>query len=192
MRWLYELHKLNVGGILCDEMGLGKTIQVIVFVAGLKYSKVRVPGFNWVGLGPVLIVCPATVMHQWVKEFHDWYPVLRVAILHDSGTHGGKRVRLHIRGGYRNFFCDGYDLKDQLVAKIAKHSGVLITSYSTLTIEQELLHNQNWHYVILDEGHIIRNPDAQVTIAAKQVRPLLIGYLACHVPALAKYQLEKV
>lgn len=26
----------------------------------------------------------------------------------------------------------------------------------------------DWHYVILDEGHKIRNPDAQATLAAKQ------------------------
>ena len=38
------------------------------------------------GLGPVLIVCPATVMHQWVKEFHTWWPPFCVAVLHSSGN----------------------------------------------------------------------------------------------------------
>ena len=27
----------------------------------------------------------------------------------------------------------------------------------------------NWHYVVLDEGHKIRNPDAQITLCCKQV-----------------------
>jgi hypothetical protein len=36
--------------------------------------------------GPVLIICPATVLRQWVREFHSWWPAFRVAILHSSGS----------------------------------------------------------------------------------------------------------
>ena len=47
------------------------------------------------GLGPVLIVCPATIMHQWVSEFHTWWPQFRVAVLHDTGTyHSGPKSAL--------------------------------------------------------------------------------------------------
>uniref|UniRef100_A0A1I7X9A6 Sodium/hydrogen exchanger n=1 Tax=Heterorhabditis bacteriophora TaxID=37862 RepID=A0A1I7X9A6_HETBA len=42
-----------------------------------------------------------------------------------------------------------------------KGGSILITSYSTFTKERKLLIKQNWHYVILDEGHKIRNPEAQ-------------------------------
>ena len=42
------------------------------------------------GLGPVLVVCPATVMHQWVSEFHTWWPPFRAAILHDTGSFGAR------------------------------------------------------------------------------------------------------
>ena len=48
--------------------------------------------FRYVGLGPVVIVCPATVMHQWVKEFHTWWPDFRVVILHSSGSYTGTEV----------------------------------------------------------------------------------------------------
>jgi len=75
VRWLWELHRQNAGGIIGDEMvvplllrhyiyllwclkGLGKTIQVIAFLAGLHHSELL--------HGPILIVCPATVMLQWV------------------------------------------------------------------------------------------------------------------------------
>ena len=37
-----------------------------------------------------------------------------------------------------------------------------------MVIHQDALLDYDWHYVILDEGHKIRNPDAQVTLAAKQ------------------------
>ena len=41
VRWLWELHCQQAGGILGDEMGLGKTIQVIAFLAGLSCSRLR-------------------------------------------------------------------------------------------------------------------------------------------------------
>jgi len=34
---------------------------------------------------------------------------------------------------------------------------------------QDNIHSYDWHYVILDEGHKIRNPNAAVTLACKQV-----------------------
>jgi DNA excision repair protein ERCC-6 len=47
--------------------------------------------FSYRGLGPVLIVCPSTLLHQWVQEFHDWWPEFRVAVLHESGSFLGKK-----------------------------------------------------------------------------------------------------
>lgn len=42
----------------------------------------------------MLIVSPATVLHQWVAEFHKWWPPFRVAVLHSTGTHAGSKKRL--------------------------------------------------------------------------------------------------
>ena len=46
VRWLWELHCQEAGGIIGDEMGLGKTIQMIAFLAALKTSKVRSKEFR--------------------------------------------------------------------------------------------------------------------------------------------------
>ncbi|XP_010789252.1 DNA excision repair protein ERCC-6 [Notothenia coriiceps] len=152
VRWLWELHCQQAGGILGDEMGLGKTIQVICFLAGLSYSKLRTRGSNYryEGLGPTVIVCPATVMHQWVQEFHTWWPPFRVAVLHETGSYTSN--------------------KEKLIPEIAACHGILITSYSAVRNLQETLQRYNWHYIILDEGHKIRNPNAGVTTACKQFR----------------------
>ncbi|XP_063347071.1 DNA excision repair protein ERCC-6 [Pelmatolapia mariae] len=152
VRWMWELHCQQAGGILGDEMGLGKTIQVISFLAGLSYSKLRTRGSNYryAGLGPTVIVCPATVMHQWVKEFHTWWPLFRVAVLHETGSFTSN--------------------KEKLIPEIAACHGILITSYSAVRNMQETLQLYNWHYIILDEGHKIRNPNAGVTVACKQFR----------------------
>ncbi|XP_073408175.1 DNA excision repair protein ERCC-6 isoform X2 [Dendrobates tinctorius] len=152
VRWLWELHCQQAGGILGDEMGLGKTIEIIVFLAGLSYSRIRTRGSNYryEGLGPSIIVSPATVMHQWVKEFHTWWPKIRVAVLHETGSFVGKKVKL--------------------IGEIGDSHGVLITSYSNVRLMQEELLRYHWHYIILDEGHKIRNPNAHVTMACKQVK----------------------
>ncbi|CAG9540188.1 unnamed protein product [Cercopithifilaria johnstoni] len=153
IRWLNELHNQCVGGILADEMGLGKTVQVISFLRALAFSRLEDRGFNFSGLGPVLIICPTTLIHQWLKEFHTWFPLCRVAILHSSGSFQGRSA--------------------QLIQKmvVPRSDGiVLLTSYGTFAKNRKHLVDKFWHYIILDEGHKIRNPEAQITLAVKEIR----------------------
>ncbi|KAL9644502.1 hypothetical protein ABK040_009366 [Willaertia magna] len=140
LKWLWELHCQEVGGIIGDEMGLGKTIQIVSYMAGLHYSGL---------FKPTIIVAPATVMKQWQEEFNTWWPEIRVGILHTSSN------------SRQNF--------EDLILKIAScKDGILITTYESLRIHQDLLIKQEWGYVVLDEGHKIRNPDAAVTLACKR------------------------
>ncbi|PVU96317.1 hypothetical protein BB561_001256 [Smittium simulii] len=84
LQWLWKLHNMNIGGILGDEMGLGKTIQIVAFISSLYHSKLLVDK-NGKQL-PTLIVCPATLMRQWLQEFNKWWPPLKTVILHSSGS----------------------------------------------------------------------------------------------------------
>ncbi|CDW54013.1 DNA excision repair protein ERCC 6 [Trichuris trichiura] len=143
VRWLLELYKEALGGILGDEMGLGKTVQIIGFLVAVSLSR-------FCGLGPVLILCPATLLFHWVGEFHKWWPKFRVAVLHDSGSFQGPR--------------------EELIRKIVANCGVLITSYGMLLRVTDKLLKYNWHIVVLDEGHLIRNPDAKWTLLVKKLR----------------------
>lgn len=54
--------------------------------------------------------------------------------------------------------------RSQLIRDMLHEKGVMITSYTAVVRLQNHLLHQRWHYVILDEGHKIRNPDAQVSI----------------------------
>ncbi|XP_031844285.1 DNA excision repair protein ERCC-6 isoform X2 [Nomia melanderi] len=147
VQWMWELHCRNLGGLLGDEMGLGKTVQIIAFLAGLDCSELLSDGGRFRGLGPSIIVCPATLMEQWVKHFHEWWPILRVVVLHQSGTYNGNlEYLIHSLGS----------------------GGILITSYSGVLNHKDLLVANQWHYVILDEGHKIRNPQAKVSKAVKE------------------------
>jgi DNA excision repair protein ERCC-6 len=78
VKWMWELHTQRVGGVIGDEMGLGKTVQVAAYLGGLEAS----------GLlrgRPALVVAPATVLRQWVRELRAWHPPLRVFLAHESG-----------------------------------------------------------------------------------------------------------
>ncbi|KAJ3953100.1 DNA repair protein rhp26 [Colletotrichum tropicale] len=160
VHWLAELYEQGVGGIIGDEMGLGKTVQAIAMVAALHYSKKLDK--------PVIVVVPATVMKQWVNEFHRWWPPLRVSILHSSGS------------GMMNQHEDDSDLDDggestnrvaarRIVNRVVKHGHVLVTTYAGLQSYNEELLQHSWGYAILDEGHKIRNPNAEITVACKHL-----------------------
>lgn len=74
-------------------------------------------GYRYAGLGPTVIVCPATVMHQWVKEFHTWWPPFRVAVLHETGSFTSSKVTVclsvldfHIHYSVRKFSTGSFFL----------------------------------------------------------------------------------
>jgi DNA excision repair protein ERCC-6 len=171
VRWLWELYTQQVGGIIGDEMGLGKTIQVISFLAGLHYSGKLSQ--------PVIIVAPATVMRQWVNEFHRWWPPLRVSILHTSGS-GMMNLRqeAEIEDELEDQSFDNYStgrLRNQsaakrIVDKVVRHGHVLVTTYSGLQTYSDILLGIPWQYAVLDEGHKIRNPNTAITLHCKELR----------------------
>lgn len=146
VKWLWELHQMESGGLLGDEMGLGKTVQIIAFLVGLSISRMGA----WNGLGPTLIVAPATVLHQWVLHFHEWWPPLRVAVLHNSGSHQGA--------------------PDRLIRDIHAAHGILVTTYTGIVKHKAAIEDRKWHYIILDEGHKIRNSETQVSKAVRRIR----------------------
>ena len=170
VQWLWELYSQQVGGIIGDEMGLGKTIQIIAFLAGLHYSGMLKK--------PVIVVCPATVMKQWVNEFHRWWPPLRVSILHTSGS-GMLNVRreaeIEDELEYEDYSGGSTRSKSHKSAKmildrVTRDGHVLVTTYSGLQTYAELLIPTDWGYAVLDEGHKIRNPNTAITIYCKELR----------------------
>lgn len=165
VQWLSELYKQQVGGIVGDEMGLGKTVQLIAFIAALHYSG----RLN----KPVIVVAPATLLRQWVGEFHRWWPPLRVSILHSSGS-----------GMLNPEREDNYDLNNfssvirrsrnagaakHVVNTVVKKGHVLVTTYTGLQTYADELLGVEWEYAVLDEGHKIRNPNADITLTCKEL-----------------------
>lgn len=168
VQWLGELYSQQVGGIVGDEMGLGKTIQIISFLAGLHYSKKLTK--------PIIVVAPATVLRQWVNEFHRWWPPLRVSILHSSGSgmlnvaSEGRIEDNEERYAYEKKPSKSSKAVKRIVDRVVKHGHVLVTTYAGLQSYADTLIPVDWDYAVLDEGHKIRNPNTAITINCKELR----------------------
>lgn len=60
---------------------------------------------------------------------------------------------------------------------------ILITTYEGLRINQEDLLKHRWEYIVMDEGHKIRNPDAEITLTCKKfpVFVMLLSFLQLNI-----------
>jgi hypothetical protein len=135
--FLCHLSRHKLGGILADDMGLGKTLQTLAWLAWLKASS-RPPR-------PALVICPASVVHNWRREANRFIPSLSVLIL-ESGS-----------------------ARHNLRKQIPQHD-LIVTNYALLRRDLEALLKFSFSVVVLDEAQFIKNPDAQITQSVKQLR----------------------
>eukprot|EP00900_Chrysochromulina_parva_P022895 jgi/Chrpa1/5239/Chrysochromulina_OHIO_Genome00015905-RA len=71
------------------------------------------------------------------------------------------------RFGLHGILCDDMGLGKTLQTLCVE---LVVMSYETLRTDIDTLAQVRWEYAVLDEGHIIRNPKAQVARAAKRLR----------------------
>ena len=138
--FLCHLAKLKLGGILADDMGLGKTLQTLVWLKWLKTSRRKNARIK-----PTLVVCPASVLHNWRRESERFTPSLKVLVL-ESG-----QARHNLR------------------KRIPDHD-IVVTNYSILRRDLDDLAKFAFRAVVLDEAQFIKNPGAQVTKSVKELK----------------------
>jgi hypothetical protein len=136
--FLCHLTNIRLGGILADDMGLGKTLQTLAWLAWLKERHGKDPK-------PSLVICPASVLHNWRREANRFTPHLKVLVL-ESGA-----------------------ARHNLRKQIPQHD-LIVTNYALLRRDLEELQKFAFRAVILDEAQFIKNPGAQVTHSVKQLK----------------------
>ncbi|PVH97564.1 hypothetical protein DM02DRAFT_79104 [Periconia macrospinosa] len=146
VNWLAFLNRYNLHGILCDDMGLGKTLQTLCMVASdhhmraEEFAKSQDPNCRRL---PSLIVCPPTLSGHWQQEIRQYAPFLSCVAYVGSPP---------IRSQHR----EQLDKVD-----------IVITSYDICRNDNDLLKPLNWNYVVLDEGHLIKNSKSKTSQAVK-------------------------
>ena len=145
-KWLSTLANLGFGAILADDMGLGKTLQMIAFLLSRHEAGFELPN---------LVVCPASLVYNWMSELSRFAPNLRCC-----AVVGPQNQRRQIIACSR-----GYD--------------VLVTSYELLKRDIDAYATQKFSCQVLDEAQYIKNASTQAARCTKlvdaQVRFALTG-----------------
>lgn len=178
IKFLWNSYHKQLGCILGDEMGLGKTVQIINFLMSLYFTNLKLPKSRYRGLGPSLIVCPVTLLYQWQAEFQKWFPLAKVYVYNSLQSHHEHDMFKFLRKQAE--LNRDLEFKDNMkmitpVIVITNYQKLIYKSESRLdkyrpTTSSNRLVEFPWHYVVLDEGHKIKNPESQVTIEAKKLK----------------------
>lgn len=135
--WMKTLCHNGFGGILADDMGLGKTLQVICFL----WSELE----QGQGRRRSLIVCPASLVYNWKREFEKFAPQLSVRMVVGNAA---ERTEILRTAGERD---------------------ILVTSYDLLRRDLEAYGGMSFFCQVIDEAQYIKNHGTQAARAVKSI-----------------------
>jgi len=134
-KWLKTTTDFGYGGTLADDMGLGKSIQTIALIYDIINQNDN----------PCLIVCPTTLILNWIYEFQKFMPDISVKAI--SGT-SDDRIS---------------------IIRSLKKGDVGITSYELLRRDASLYEN-TFSIIVADEAQYIKNPLTKNASAIKSIK----------------------
>jgi len=142
LSWLAFLQSAGLGGCLADDMGLGKTIQTLALLQHNKETMKASPKNDAPGQLSLfgeetakltsLIIVPASLIYNWENEIKKFLPGMLVY------SHKGIQRKKSTSG-----FSD-YD--------------IIVSSYHTVRQDIDFIKTYHFHYIILDESQVIKNP----------------------------------
>jgi SNF2 family DNA or RNA helicase len=131
--WMAFFRRWGLGACLADDMGLGKTIQTLALLVYEKEYQGELPG-------PVLLICPTSVVTNWQREAQRFAPGLTTLVHQGSGR-----------------------LRNSEFTKKSGDYDLVLTSYAVARQDADLLRAVSWYGVIVDEAQNIKNPAAKQT-----------------------------
>ncbi|EKD52316.1 MAG: hypothetical protein ACD_62C00058G0002 [uncultured bacterium] len=134
VNWLHFLKRFGFGGILADDMGLGKTIQTIAFINQERQTKKL----------PSLVVCPTSVVENWIRECTRFAPQMKVVALVGKNRSS--------------------------IFKEAENNDIVITSYPLIQRDLDEYSKRNWYYLIMDEAQKVKNHRTKTHEAFCQIK----------------------
>ena len=163
-RWLNAVCDKGFGGILADEMGLGKSVQLLsLLLARHKESRAE--------RRPNLIVCPASLVYNWVAEVAKHTPELRVEAI--AGTKPERRAMLDgVRAAQQDTGVSPTRESARPASAAAASDDVpdvLVTSYDLLRRDIDDYAGLEFYCMTLDEAQYIKNAATKVSKAVRSV-----------------------
>lgn len=141
--WLTFFRNYGMGACLADDMGLGKTIQALSVLLKEKETNNSLPG-------PVLLICPTSVVTNWEREVRKFSPTLTTMIHQGAGR-----------------------LRGAAFTKAVSQVDLVLSSYAVVRQDAETIQAIPWWSVILDEAQNIKNSGAKQT---QTIRKLQASY----------------
>jgi DNA repair protein RAD5 len=145
------------GGILADDMGLGKTIEILSLIHSHRFDKENDGGINIPKTKGTLIVCPLNVLSQWKSEIEKCFPA--------------DVISCDIYYGYSKVSKDILLQDCADVMYVSFNLCFSLTTYGTLSSEfsgddsKSPLYAVQWHRVVLDEAHYIKEKSTKMAKA---------------------------
>ncbi|WP_052709587.1 DEAD/DEAH box helicase [Streptomyces sp. NRRL S-495] len=146
LAWLDALGRLGLGAVLADDMGLGKTVQTLALLALERERGAR---------GPVLLVCPMSLVGNWRREAAAFAPGLRVHVHHGSD----RTAPAPAAPGTGLGLDSSADLPD-----------LVITTYGVVQRDAAELRRIHWRRIVADEAQHIKNRSARQSRALRSLR----------------------
>ncbi|THH13328.1 hypothetical protein EW146_g6873 [Bondarzewia mesenterica] len=136
------------GGMLADEMGMGKTIQIISLLVSESAR-------------PNLVVAPTVAIMQWRNEIAAHTDGMKVLVWHGSGRESdAQKLKKY------DVVLTTYAVLESCFRK--QHSG--FKRKGQIIKEESPLHSVEWHRVILDEAHNIKERATNTAKAAFELQ----------------------
>ncbi|KAH9475113.1 Lymphoid-specific helicase [Psilocybe cubensis] len=207
LQWMVSLDQNGISGILADEMGLGKTLQTIAFSAYLREHH---------NSRPFLIVCPLSVLHNWVDEYKKFAPDIPVCMYHGTPEERAelRRTVMSLSGNEvaapkpkaktpkKKTPVQATRKSDRTAKPVAETSStgskrrgrprkskvvededeeretmdvdkeveevepitfpIVLTTYEMIIKDRTYLSHYDWGYIVVDEGHRLKNLDCKL------------------------------
>lgn len=147
LNFLTWTKRYGVPAILGDEMGLGKTIQTLALFQYLKESR-----SSGEPLPIHLVVCPLSILMTWIGEASRFTPGLKMLKFHGPDVDA---IKTSYRAAMKN--------------KVTQYD-CIVTTYETVEAQISWLSTLRFSYVVLDEGHKIKNKRTKIAQASQKLK----------------------
>jgi SNF2 family DNA or RNA helicase len=136
--------------LITDEPGTGKTASTIL---GLCERWIRSEELGPWANGPVIVVCPNSVVDPWVQAWRDWAPHIRVVAWRGSPA---KRIGLH---GIADVYVTSYETARQDAPPASGAHGKRLAPLVELGAGA----------LVIDECHLIKNNQSLRSSAVRRL-----------------------